>query len=227
MEGKTIKELQNMDYKNIIKVLKEKKWLVFWLTVFGAVLFFDLLVIMPPKYKANSSILVVQKQVEGQDIYSISKSAQYICQVLKEGIYSDSFFNKVIESPYQILTSDFPEKLKERRKEWKKDIEVKIVRDLGLMEINVFYSDKEKTEKLSMAITNVLENNHDFYHGSGENIKLKVLNEPLVTEKPISINLWIGTFLGGLLGFLSSLFWIFRKKIIKENSFLDGNKFSI
>ena len=82
-----------MDYKNIIKVLKEKKWLVFWLTVFGAVLFFDLLVIMPPKYKANSSILVVQKQVEGQDIYSISKSAQYICQVLKEGLALYAFFH--------------------------------------------------------------------------------------------------------------------------------------
>lgn len=216
-----------MNLKETIKVAKQRKWLIFWLTIFGAVLFFDLLVIQLPKYKANSSILVVQKQVEGQDIYSISKSAQYICQVLKEGIYSDSFFDKVIESSYQIETSDFSEKLKERRKEWQKNIEVKIVRDLGLIEINVFYSDKEKTENLSMAVTNVLKDDHSFYHGSGENVKLKILNTPLVSEKPVSINLWLGTFFGALLGFCSSLFWIFRKRIIKENSFLDRNNFSI
>ncbi|MFH1388370.1 MAG: Wzz/FepE/Etk N-terminal domain-containing protein [Patescibacteria group bacterium] len=216
-----------INYKETIRIIKEKKWLIFWLTIFGAVLFFDLLVIQPPKYKASSSILVVQEQVEGQDIYSISKSAQYICQVLKEGIYSDSFFNKVIGSSDQIKTNDFPEKLKERRKEWQKSVEVKIIRDLGLMEINVFYSNKEKTENLSMIVTDVLKNNHDFYHGSGENVKLKILNSPLVSEKPISINLWLGTFFGALLGFCSALFWIFRKKIIKEGSFLDGNNFSI
>jgi len=216
-----------MNLKETIKIIKQRKWLVFWLTVFGAVLFFDLLVIQPPKYKAGSSILVVQKQIEGQDIYSISKSAQYICQVLKEGIYSDSFFDKVIKSPYQIRTNDFPEKLKERRKEWQKNIEVKIVRDLGLIEINVFYINKEKTENLSIAITNVLKDNHDFYHGSGENVELKILDNTLVSEKPVTINLWLGTFLGGLLGFCSSLFWIFRKRIIKESSFLDRNDFSI
>ena len=210
--------------KETINIIKEKKWLIFWLTIFGAVLFFDLLVIQPPKYKASSSILVVQEQVEGQDIYSISKSAQYICQVLKEGIYSDSFFDEIIKSSYQIETNDFPEKLKERRKEWYKSIEVKIVRDLGLIEINTFYSDKEKTKNLSMAVTSVLKDNHDFYHGSGDKVELKILNNPLVSEKPVSINLWLGTFFGALLGFCSSLFWIFRKRIIKENSFLDRNR---
>lgn len=216
-----------MNYKEAIKIIKQRKWLVFWLTVFGAVLFFDLLVIQPPKYKASSSILVVQEQIGGQDIYSISKSAQYICQVLKEGIYSDSFFDKVIESPYQIEISDFPKELKQKRKEWQKNVKVQIVRDLGLMEINVFYSNKEKTKNLSMAITDVLKNNHDFYHGNKENVELKILNNPLVSEKPVSINLWFGTLFGGLLGFCSSLFWIFRKKMVKEDYFLDRNNSSI
>ena len=216
-----------MNYKEMINIIKQRKWLVFWLTIFSAVLAFDLFVIQPPKYKANSSVLVVQEQVAGQDIYSISKSAQYICQVLKEGIYSDSFFDKVINSSYQVETGDFPKELKKRRKDWQKNVEVKIIRDLGLIEIDVYSSNKEKTENLSIAITEILKDNHDFYHGSGNNVKLKTLNSTLVTEKPVSINLWLGTFFGGLLGFISSLLWIFRKKTIKEGSFLDRNNFSI
>ncbi len=216
-----------MNLNEATKIVYKKKWLVFWLMVFGAVLSFDLIVIQSPKYKASSRILVVQKQVEGQDIYSISKSAQYICQVLREGIYSDSFFNKVIESSNQIETSDFSEQTKERRKDWQKDIEVNIIRDLGLMEINVFYPNKDKAENLSIAVTDVLKNNHGFYHGVGENVSLKILDQPLVSKKPVSINLFVGTFLGALIGFCIALFWIFRKKIIKENLFLDRNNFSI
>ena len=216
-----------MNFNEIVKIIYKKKWLVFWLTIFGAVLAFDLTVIQAPEYKANSRILVVQKQVEGQDIYSISKSAQYICQVLKEGIYSDSFFSKVIESSDQTETDDFSEQTKERRKDWQKNIEIKIIRDLGLMEINVFYPNKDKAENLSIAITNVLKNNHGFYHGVGDNVSLKILDQPLVSKKPVSINLFVGTFLGALIGFCSSLFWIFRKKILKENLFLDRNNFSI
>jgi len=68
----------------------------------GAVLFFDLMVIQEPQYKSNSKILVVQKQVSGQDIYTISKSAQYITKILKEGIYSRCFFEKIISSPYEV-----------------------------------------------------------------------------------------------------------------------------
>ena len=195
-----------MNSKELFEIIRERKWLVFWLTVFGAVLFFDLLVIQTPQYKASSSILVVQKQVEGQDIYSISKSAQYICQILKEGINSDSFFNKVLNSPYQIESSDFSEGIKERRKEWNKSVNVKIVRDLGLLEIDVFYPNREKAENLSLAINNVLENEHDFYHGGGDKVKLKALDNTLVAEKPVSINLWLGTFFGALLGFFLSLF---------------------
>ena len=73
-----------MSLKETLNLIYQKKWLVFWLTVLGAVLFFDLMVIQEPQYKASSKILVVQKQVAGQDIYTISKSAQYLTRILKE-----------------------------------------------------------------------------------------------------------------------------------------------
>lgn len=80
-----------MNFQESIKVIYRRKGLVFWLAVLGAVLAFDLVVLFPPKYRADSRILVIQKQVEGQDIYSVSKSAQYLTGILKESVYSDSF----------------------------------------------------------------------------------------------------------------------------------------
>lgn len=187
---------------------------------------FDLMVIQEPQYKASLKILVVQKQVAGQDIYSISKSAQYLTKILKEGVYSDSFFEKVD-------VDGFSEQAKQRRKEWQKDVKVTIIRDLGVMEIDVFHSQKEKALQISQAITEVLEKNHNFYHGGGQNVELKVLDNPLVNQKPNTINLWLGTLLGALFGFFISLVLIFRKKesieqvFNREASSLDRSDHSI
>lgn len=178
----------------------------------GAVLFFDLTVIQEPKYKASSKILVVQNQTSGQDIYTVSKSAQYLTKILQEGVYSDIFFESVLKSGYKIEEGDFPNQSKERRKQWKKDVKVSIVRDLGIMEIDVLHSEKEKAEQISWAITKTLEKNHGFYHGGGQNVEVKVIDKPLVTQNPVTINIWLGTLLGALFGFLISLAWIFIKK---------------
>jgi len=227
-----------MNLQETLKLIYQKKWLVFWLTVLGAVLFFDLIVIQEPEYKASTKIIVVQKQVSGQDIYTISKSAQYLTRILKEGIYSDVFFEDVLRSSYQVEMADFPSQLKERRKEWQKNIKVTAVRDLGVIEIDVFYPQREKTEQIAWAITDVLEKNHQFYHGAGQNVEVKVLHKPLVSQNPTITRLWMGTVFGALLGFLISLGFIFRKglkinssleeEFNQEASSLDGrNNFSI
>jgi capsular polysaccharide biosynthesis protein len=221
-----------MGFEETIKIIYRKKWLIFWLTVLGAVLAFNLAVIQTPQYKASFKMLVIQKQVVGQDIYSISKSAQYLCRVLKEGIYSDSFFEKVLQSPYKVEAADFPVQLKERRKEWQRDVKVRIVRDLGVIEVDVFYPQKEKAEQITQATADVLEKNHRFYHGGGQNVELKVLDKPLVSQQPDTLHLWFGSILGALIGFLAGLAWVLRKKPEvtsngKETSSLDGSNPSI
>ena len=206
-----------MNFKETIKLIYQKKWLIFWITVLGAVLLFDLAVIQEPQYKSSSKILVIQKQVSGQDIYTISKSAQYLTKILKESVYSDVFFESVLESDYQIKKSDFFNQSKERRKQWQKDIRITIVRDLGMMEIDVFHFEKEKAEQISWAITSILEKDHRFYHGGGQNVEIKILDKPLVTQNPVSINLWLAAILGALLGLFTSLVWILRKKASSLN----------
>src|SRR3989339_1987167 len=144
-----------MEIKEILNLINQKKWLIFWLAIFGAALAFDLAVIQEPKYEADSRILVIQKQSAGQDIYTISKSAQYLTGILKEAVYSDSFFDKVVLLAPE--TNGFSDKIKEGRKEWEKAVGINIIRDLGMMEINVRFSDKDMAERINQTITEVLE----------------------------------------------------------------------
>ncbi len=210
-----------MTFSEAIRLIYQKKRLVFWITVLGAVLFFDILVLQTPKYEASSRILVVQKQVEGQDIYSTSKSAQYISGILKEAVYSDVFFERAVDSSAQLGMTDFPESTKKRRQEWGKAVKVKIARDLGIIGIDTFYKEAGRTDNINRAVINTLISDHRLYHGSGNNVELKVLNYPLASQKPNTLRLWLGTFLGALIGFIVSLIIIFRKTAKKEASSLD------
>lgn len=211
-----------MTSKQIFQTISKKKWLVLWTTLLGAFLFFDFTVINPPQYKANSRVLVIQEQVAGQDIYAISKSAQYISKVLKEGIYSDTFFDKAIASSDSLNNENFPKKTKERREAWEENIEVAIERDLGIMSINTYRSDKEEARQLSLAVTETLVNNHKFFHGADKNIELKVLDYSLASNRPVMLRLWIITLIGAILGFSAGVFWAFKKEE-KEASSLNGN----
>ena len=154
-----------MDINQTTKILYRRKWLIFWFTVLGTVLFFDLMLIQPAEYKVSSKILVIQKQIAGQDIYSISKSSQYLSQVMKQAIYSDTFFDEVIKSPHQIQATDFPSETKQRREEWQKTVKIGITRDLGILEIQVLYPGKEKAERISKAIVSILIKDHLLHWG--------------------------------------------------------------
>ncbi len=157
-----------MNFRETIKLIYQKKWLIFWVTVLGAVLFFDLAVIQEPEYKASSKVLVVQKQMEGQNVYTLSRTAQYLTQVLEEGIHSDSFFKEVIKSSNRISEDDFAFETDQRRKQWQKTVKVDVLNDLGVMEIDVFYPQKEKSQEINQAIISVLEKQHQLYHGGGQ-----------------------------------------------------------
>lgn len=216
-----------MTFSETIKKVYQKKWLIFWLTILGAIVLFDLAVIQTPEYRAVSKVLVIQKQMANQDIYAISKSAQYLTQVLKEGIYSDSFLEKVFDSSSGVDRTDFSLDLKERRKEWKRDIQVTILQDLGAMEIKVFYPDRDKTEKISQAIMTILKENHQFYHGGGDNVEVRILDNPLVSKNPARPNLWLNAAVGATIGLIIGLMLALRKikkPILETNQIVEANQ---
>lgn len=192
-------------------IIYQRKWLVFWVTVLATVLAFDIAIIQAANYKASATVLVVQKRMANQDIYTISKSAQTLARVLKEGIYSDSFFEKVVNSAYEVDESDFPIKAKDRKKEWQKTVKANIVRDLGVLEIDVYFEDKEKAESISRAVVAVLKENHQLYHGAGDMVDVRVLDYPTVSENPDMTRVYLATLFGAFAGFLIGTGLVLKK----------------
>jgi len=45
-----------------------------------------------------------------------------------------------------------------------------------------FYPQKEKAEQINSAIINILEKDHQFYHGENENIEVKILINQLLVK---------------------------------------------
>ncbi len=193
----------NMTLKEWGKAIVLHKWLVFWLVVLGAVLAFDLVVIQEPDYRVDSRLVVIQKQTAGQDIYTISKSAQYLTRILKESVYSDDFFNKALTISPELNINDFSDSVKERREQWEKMIEINEVRDLGIMEIAVFDPERKRAVNINEAVTQGIKDYHSFYHGGNNNVTVRILDQPRTGEKPFTLNLWLAAISGGILGFLA------------------------
>lgn len=192
-----------MTTNDILNAARKHKWLVFWSALLGAFLLFDLAVVGLSDFKASGRVIVVQKQTAGQDIYSVSKSTQYLTGILKEAVYSDNFFDKVLASPYHISVGDFPSTVKERRKKWARYVKVGIVRDLGVMEIKVYHANEEKAKNIAWAVANVLENSHQDYHGGGRTVEVKILDNPLIVRRPEQWYLWAALGIGLLIGCLT------------------------
>jgi len=182
-----------MNLKDAGQRIWRRKGLVFLTTFLTAVLLFDLAIIQSVEYKAGTKLLIIQKQ------------SSNLTKILEQGIYSDIFFEKVVNSAYDVAASDFSRETGERRKEWRKRVKISTKEDLGLMEINVFYPERNKAEQISRAIVSTLKANHQLYHGLSDDIEIRTLDYTWADSSPATDQLYSATALGALLGFLIGL----------------------
>lgn len=151
------------------------------------------------KYESREKLLVIQKGRGTMDPYTASKSAENISSILKEVIYTNSFFKQVMKTNYY-LTNDFGESEEEQMKHWEEAVKIETVKDTGILNIQVYHKDRTQAEQLSHAIANVLLTNGQQYHGGGENISIRIIDGPRVSEKTVVPNTLQNTLLGILLG---------------------------
>lgn len=210
--------MEIIDFWQIIKKRKANVFsicLVFF--IFGLVLTFS----QPLRYESKSRLLIIQN-VSGSDPYTISKSNQYLSGLFAQVIYSNSFLDLVTNSQgFDVDKNYFQTSYKQQMKLWNKTVAARSLGDTGIIEISVYHTNPYQAKQLALAVNNVLINQSFNYQGSGENVKVKVIDQPLVSDYPVKPNIIFNLTAFLALGILASLTYLYlapeKKRRYLEN----------
>lgn len=173
------------------------------IAIFFAILAVFTSLMQTPKYQSSSRILVVFKQ-EKIDPYFALKTSEYLTGILGEIIYSTSFLDSVIKSQFG-LKDELGFSQKTRQKNWEKMIQVETDNNRGLIRLDVFHPDKDQANRFAEAVIYSLATKHSAYHGLGNSVELKVIDQPTVSEGRARPRIVLNAFLGAIIGLAAGL----------------------
>lgn len=146
-----------------------------------------LAVVSPFKYRATAKVLIIQNQVANLDAYTATKSAEKIGKNLTEVISNSIFYNEVVKANPAIANEFSSDNLK-RRKEWQKDVETTIISETGVLQLSVYNVDKQKAAEILQSISAVLLARGQEFHGGGDAVTMKVIDDIYVSKYPVRPN---------------------------------------
>ena len=197
-----------MELNEFKKLIKRKKGTIFSLTFLLVVLVIIISLLGGLKYSAKAKVLVIQ-DVGKTDAFTVSRSNEYLGHLLSQVVYSSSFFNLVVNNPqYKVDQSYFSSNYSDRLKLWRKTVNTRTISDTGIIAIDVFHVNPDQARLISLAINDVLMTKNSNYHG-GIDVKVNILDQPLVSNYPDKPNLIFNSLFALLIGLLLSLIFIY------------------
>ncbi len=200
-----------MDLHNFLNLVRQKKQTITSIILVVVLLVSVATFVQPLKYGSTSRLLVVQNLPIGTDPYAISRSNEMITNVLAEVLESDSFYNQVINSEYNIDRSYFRKDNDSRKemKKWASTVEAKALKDRGMIDIKVYHPNRYQVNQIAQAINQVYQTKNSNYHGLGNMVSIKVINKPYVSNWPVKPNIVLNYVLGILFAIMISLVYIY------------------
>lgn len=191
---------------NFINRLKNRWQAIVYISVLLGAIVFSVSAIKSPKYSSNISVLIIQKYT---DIFSASRSVEYLSDLFSEVIYFDSFIEETLTTSFQI-EKKFPSDQQDKIKAWKRMVKVdNSKKEVGILNIIVTDYSKKEAEKIAAGIGWNFVNNNDSYHGSGKDIDMKIISGPITDNKSTYPNLFVNTSWGMIIGMIISLLLIY------------------
>ncbi len=169
---------------------------------------FVVTVVQTPKYKSQVRILVVPQWEKIVDPYTAAKSTEYISNILTKVVYSNSFFNQVVDSGFYIVKSQFSDNPIRRSLQWKRMIQAEMIGNTGIIEIEILHKDKYQAEQFASAVAQVLVTKGDLYHGA-ENVVIKVIDPPISSKRPEAPDMPLNLFVGSVLGVMAGIGFVY------------------
>ncbi|MBI4779632.1 hypothetical protein HY797_04250 [Candidatus Falkowbacteria bacterium] len=212
-----------MEFNDYLSLIFKRKGTVALFVFIFVILAIILSLIQPFKYGSSSQVLVIQNS-GNPDPYLTSKSTEYLSNILAKVVYSNSFFENVLDSGYYVDKNYFGETIKDQMKVWLKTVSAKAVNDSGIISLAVYHTDRSQAELINRAVAYTLQTKHGLYHGGGENVSIKVIDEPITGNYPVQPNLILNFGLALVLGLVFSLAYIYL--FPEERNIKFASKFS-
>ncbi len=197
-----------MDMTALIKQMWQKKVTVIIITIFVFLLTVAITLTQPLRYSVTTRLLVVQNYSAGTDAYGIARSNQYLSNVLAQIVYSDAFHDQVMNSGFNISASNFPTNDVERRKFWLKMIDSRAIGDTGMIEVVTYHQDKRFADQVNRAIAYILQTKNNEYHGLGDKVRVKVIDNSMTSSWPVKPNILFNSLFGLFMGLVLSACYI-------------------
>jgi capsular polysaccharide biosynthesis protein len=200
-----------MELYDLLNLMKKKWHTIMSITVVCLLLAILITIVQPLRHRVTSKILIVQRYGITADAYSISRANQYLTNILSQVISSDSFFQDVMNSGFDVNKKDyFSADLNTRRDQWQEMVDSSAVADTGMIIINTYHQDKAFATQLNQAIVYTLKTNNSQYHGLGNKIEIKVIDNALSTRWPVKPNIITNTIVGILAGLFIAISLIYN-----------------
>lgn len=142
----------------------------------------------PLKYGSTMRLLVVQEYSSLTDPFAASKSTQYLSDILSEVVYSTSFLNEVLNSGFSI-EDNYSQNEQKRKKQWEKTVTAKPINDTGIIVITAYHTDRMQAEQIARAVSYTLRTKHTLYHGGGEKVSVRVIENAITSNWPVKPNI--------------------------------------
>jgi hypothetical protein len=132
-------------------------------------------------------------------------------------IYTTSFYDKVIQSKYLPAAVSFPSDEQQRRSEWKRRIDTRVMPDIGQMKISVYDRSRDNATDLANALAMVLSEQGTEYLGGSDGVTLKVVDYPLTSKRPDRPNIPLNVVAGFLLGGGAATGYFTARSVRRQN----------
>lgn len=197
-----------MELADFFKQMWQKKTTVIIITIFVLLLTVAITLTQPLRYSVTTRLLVVQNYSAGTDAYGIARSNQYLSNVLAQVVYSDAFYDSVMNSGFNISAANFPANDTERRKFWLDMVDARAINDTGMIEVVIYHQDKRFADQVNRAVAYILQTKNNEYHGLGDKVRVKIIDNSMTSVWPVKPNLLINSLFGLFLGLILSACYI-------------------
>ncbi len=198
-----------MEMYDFVKLIGQKKRTIFSIVFTVLILVLAVSFVLPKKYGSEVQVLIIQNNLNNTDPFLVSKSSEHLGNVLSRVIYSGSFYKKVMNSGFGVSESYFGTTNREQLRKWSSTIGARNVEDTGILYISAVHPNRAQAELIVESIGYNLKTFHTEYHGSGENVEVKVINEPVTSNLPVNPNIIVNAIAALIFSLFFSLVYIY------------------